>query len=204
MHLEAIFGAFVCGVLIATSGVADPEKLEPLRPLLLAALAPLFFATAGLRMDLTALARPAVLGAAVAVLAVAVVGKFGGAFIGARLSQLNRWEALALGVGMNSRGVVEVIVAMAGLRLGDLNTETYTIVVLVAIVTSLMAPPILRYAMAHVEETAGTRLGMDSQTAAPKEPQTTDRMLSGPSNTEVTHEHDAPTERSQPRHPGPP
>jgi Kef-type K+ transport system membrane component KefB len=118
-------------------------------------------------MDLTALARPTVLGAAAAVLAVAVAGKFGGAFIGARLSRLNRWEALALGAGMNSRGVVEVIVAMTGLRLGVLNTETYTIVVLVAIVTSLMAPPILRYAMAHVEETAGTMLGMDTLTAAP-------------------------------------
>jgi len=166
MHLEAIFGAFVCGVVIATSGVLDPEKLEPLRTLVLAVLAPLFFATAGLRMDLTALARPAVLGAAVAVLAVAVAGKFGGAFIGARLSRLNRWEALALGAGMNSRGVVEVIVAMTGLRLGVLNTETYTIVVLVAIVTSLMAPPVLRYAMAHVDETAETRLGMDPATAA--------------------------------------
>ncbi|WP_406174390.1 hypothetical protein [Streptomyces sp. NBC_00996] len=68
---------------------------------------------------------------------------------------------------MNSRGVVEVIVAMTGLRLGVLNTETYTIVVLVAIATSLMAPPILRYAMAHVEETAGTMLGMDTLTVAP-------------------------------------
>ncbi|MEU4180081.1 cation:proton antiporter [Streptomyces sp. NPDC026589] len=103
-------------------------------------------ATADLRMDLTALARPTALGAAAAVLAVAVAGKFGGAFIGARLSRLNRWEALALGAGMNSRAVVEAIVAMTGLRLGVLNTETYTIVALVAIVTSLMAPPILRYA----------------------------------------------------------
>lgn len=73
-------------------------------------------------MDLIALARPTVLGAAAAVLAVAVAGKFGGAFIGARLSRLNRWEALALGAGMNSRGVIEVIVAMTGLRLGVLNT----------------------------------------------------------------------------------
>ncbi|MHC5908234.1 cation:proton antiporter [Streptomyces sp. S6] len=166
MHLEAVFGAFVSGVLIATSGAVDPQKLEPLRTLVLAVLAPLFFATAGLRMDLTALARPAVLGAALAVLFVAVAGKFGGAFIGSRLSGLNRWEALALGAGMNSRGVVEVIVAMTGLRLGVLDTETYTIVVLVAIVTSLMAPPILRYAMTHVEEAAETRLGMDSRTAA--------------------------------------
>ncbi|WP_239514303.1 hypothetical protein [Streptosporangium sp. 'caverna'] len=59
---------------------------------------------------------------------------------------------------MNARGVVEVIVAMVGLRLGVLNDETYTIIILVAIVTSLMAPPILRFTMNRVEQTAEERL----------------------------------------------
>ena len=67
-------------------------------------------------------------------------------------------EALALGAGMNARGVIEVIVAMVGLRLGVLNDETYTIIVLVAIVTSLMAPPILRFTMNRVEQTAEEKL----------------------------------------------
>ncbi|MCX5611733.1 MULTISPECIES: cation:proton antiporter [unclassified Streptomyces] len=160
MGLEAVFGAFVCGVLIATSGELDREKLAPLRTTVLAFLAPVYFATAGIRMDLTALARPAVLAAACAVLAVAVLGKFAGAYIGAKLSGLGRWEALALGAGMNSRGVIEVIVAMVGLRLGILGPETYTIIILVAIVTSLMAPPILRAAMDRIEENAETEMGM--------------------------------------------
>ncbi|MFF4325620.1 cation:proton antiporter [Streptomyces sp. NPDC001591] len=151
LGLEAVFGAFVAGVLLATSGRLDPERLAPLRTTVLAFLAPVYFATAGLRMDLTALARPEVLGAACAVLAVAVLGKFAGAYAGARLSRLSGWEALALGAGMNSRGVIEVIVAMVGLRLGILGPEAYTVVVLVAIVTSLMAPPLLRAAMARVE-----------------------------------------------------
>ncbi|MFE6842981.1 cation:proton antiporter [Streptomyces sp. NPDC057686] len=160
LGLEAVFGAFVCGVLVSTCGEPDREKLAPLRTTVLAFLAPVYFATAGLRMDLTALTRPAVLAAACAVLAVAVLGKFAGAYAGAKLSGLGRWEALALGAGMNSRGVIEVIVAMVGLRLGILGPETYTIIVLVAIVTSLMAPPILRAAMARVEENAETELGM--------------------------------------------
>ncbi|MFD5418066.1 cation:proton antiporter [Streptomyces sp. NPDC127069] len=160
LGLEAVFGAFVCGALISTSGELDPERLAPLRTTVLAFLAPVYFATAGLRMDLTALARPEVLAAACAVLAVAVLGKFAGAYTGAKLSRLNNWEALALGAGMNSRGVIEVIVAMTGLRLGILGPETYTVVVLVAIVTSLMAPPILRTAMARVEERAQTELAL--------------------------------------------
>ena len=154
LGLEAVFGAFVVGILIGTAGRVDPGKLAPLRTVVLSGFAPIFFATAGLRMDLTALVRPEVLLAGLAVLALAIAGKFAGAYAGARLSGLNRWEGLALGAGLNSRGVIEVVVAMVGLRLGILGVEVYTIVILVAIVTSLMAPPILRFAMSRVEQTA--------------------------------------------------
>ncbi len=167
LRLEAVFGAFVGGVLIGTSAELDVKKLVPLRTTVLAFLAPLFFAMAGLRMDLTALRKPAVLVTAVVVLAVAIIGKFAGAYIGARLSKLGRWEALALGAGMNARGVIEVIVAMTGLRLGVLTIDTYTVIVLVAIVTSVMAPPILRVAMARTEDAAAAALEAKDEDEAP-------------------------------------
>ncbi|CAL9674490.1 Na(+)_H(+)-K(+) antiporter GerN (plasmid) [Streptomyces sp. enrichment culture] len=151
LDLEAVFGAFVCGVLIGSSREFERARTASLRTVVLGFLAPVFFATAGLRIDLRALAEPLVLAAAVLVLAVAVLGKFAGAYLGARLSRLSRWEALALAAGMNARGVIEVIVAMVGLRLGILTTETYTIVVLMAVVTSVMAPPLLRAAMKQVD-----------------------------------------------------
>jgi Kef-type K+ transport system membrane component KefB len=147
LGMEAVLGAFYCGILIGSSRSVDRERLVPLRTFVVAVLAPLFFATAGLRMDLTALGRPVVLGAAGVVLLVAIIGKFVGVYAGARLSRFDHWSALALGSGMNARGVIEVIIAMVGLRLGVLTTEMYTIIILVAIVTSLMAPPMLRYAM---------------------------------------------------------
>lgn len=149
LGLEPILGAFVAGLLISQTPAVQP-KLAPLRTVVLAVLAPLFLATAGLRMDLTALVDPTVAIAAVALLAIAVIGKFAGAYLGARLGGLTKWEGLALGAGMNSRGVVEVIIAMTGLRIGVLNTATYTMVVLVAVVTSVMAPPVLRFAMKRV------------------------------------------------------
>ncbi|WP_214408513.1 cation:proton antiporter [Sphaerisporangium fuscum] len=154
LGMEAVFGAFVGGLLVGTSGRADPARLAPLRAVVLAVLAPVYFAIAGLRMDLTALGRPRVLVAGIAILLIAIAGKFIGVYAGARASRLNGWEALALGAGLNARGVIEVVVAMVGLRLGILGVEVYTIVVLVAIVTSLMAPPILRFAVARIEETA--------------------------------------------------
>ncbi|WP_344597500.1 cation:proton antiporter [Actinomadura vinacea] len=158
MGLEAVLGAFVVGIVISGCGGLNRERLAPLQTLVFAVLAPVFFATAGLRMDLTALVRPAVLLAGLGVLAAAILGKFAGAYAGARLSGLGHWEGLALGAGMNARGVIEVIIAMVGLRLGVLGPEMYTIIILVAIVTSLMAPPILRFAMSKVEHTAEERL----------------------------------------------
>jgi Kef-type K+ transport system membrane component KefB len=170
LGLEAVFGAFVVGILIGTAGKVDPSKLAPLRTVVLSVFAPIFFATAGLRMDLTALVRPEVLLAGLAVLAVAIIGKFLGAYAGARLSRLNKWEALALGAGLNARGVIEVVVAMVGLRLGILSVEAYTIILLVAIVTSLMAPPILRIAMARVEQTAEEEIRESEHRAWTRQP----------------------------------
>lgn len=154
LGLEAVFGAFIGGIVISSCGVVEPARLAPLRVTVLSVLAPLYFATAGLRMNLTALGRPSVLLAGLAVLAVAIVTKFAGAYAGARLSRLGHWPSVALGAGMNSRGVVEVIVAMVGLQLGLLTPAMYTIIVLVAIVTSLMAPPMLRWASARIDASA--------------------------------------------------
>ncbi|MEV0031510.1 cation:proton antiporter [Nocardia sp. NPDC050793] len=152
MGLEAVFGTFLCGVLIGSSGVRL-NALAPLNTVVMSVFAPLFFATAGLRMDLSALATVPLLLAALVVLVLAIAGKFVGAFIGGALSGLTRRESVAVGAGMNARGVIEVVIAIVGLRLGVLGTEAYTILVLVAVATSLMAPPILRRAMAGSEVT---------------------------------------------------
>nr|WP_232295530.1 cation:proton antiporter [Parafrankia sp. EUN1f] len=158
LKLEAILGAFVAGILLGSAPNLDIRRLEPLRVVVMGVLAPIFFASAGLRIDLTALAEAKVALAAVAILSLAVIGKFGGAYIGARASRLGHWEALSLGAGLNARGVIEIVVAGTGLRLGVLSTSMYTVIVLVAIVTSIMTPPVLRATMRRVEQTAQERL----------------------------------------------
>jgi Kef-type K+ transport system membrane component KefB len=184
LGMEPVFGAFVAGILCGSAGPAargrsagpagsggrpdrdaaggsdlsPGRRLAALRLVVLWVLAPIFLASAGLRLDLGALTRPPVLLGGIVVLLVAVIGKFTGAYLGARASRLSRWEGLALGAAMNARGVIEIVVATVGLRLGVLTSATYTIVVLVAVVTSLMAPPLLRWAMARVEHNADERL----------------------------------------------
>ncbi|WJK42575.1 cation:proton antiporter [Solwaraspora sp. WMMA2056] len=158
LHMEPVFGAFIGGLLLGLPGVVQPGRLEPLRTVVLAVLAPIFLATAGLRVDLTALADLQVALTALLVLAVAIGSKFVGAYLGARLSRMSPWEGLALGAGMNARGVIELIVATIGLRLGVLGVGMYTTIVLVAIVTSLMAPPLLRISMRRVQLNEEERL----------------------------------------------
>lgn len=165
LGLEAALGAFVVGVLLSPPGTVDVAKLAPLRTVTLAVFAPVFLATAGLRMDLSVLATPRNLLVAIVVCTVAVLGKFAGAYLGARLSRLTHWEGLALGAGLNARGAVEVVVASIGLRLGVLSETMYTVVVLVAVITSVMAPPTLRWAMRHNEEQSQERL-RESEMAA--------------------------------------
>ncbi|MFL6163964.1 MAG: cation:proton antiporter [Jatrophihabitantaceae bacterium] len=161
LGFEPAFGAFVAGMLIGAGRmreVLDPARLAPLRAFVLWVGAPVFLATAGLRMDLASLGQRTVLLSALLVLGVAILGKFAGAFAGSMLSGLSPRTGFALGAGLNARGVVEVVVALAGLRLGVISTSTYTIVVLVAVVTSVMAPPLLRWAMSGVDHTAEERL----------------------------------------------
>ncbi|WP_214106913.1 cation:proton antiporter [Acrocarpospora catenulata] len=147
--LESVVGAFIAGLVIGVPGGADPRHLDTLRVVVIAVLAPVFLAFAGLHLDITVLAEPAVALTAVGVLAVAVLGKLVGGYVGARGSGLPRWESVAIGAGLNSRGLIEVIVATVGLRLGILTAATYAVIVLVAVATSLMAPPLLRLAMAR-------------------------------------------------------
>jgi K+:H+ antiporter len=153
LGLEPVFGAFTCGVVIATADGFDRAKLGPLRLAVTGILAPVFFAAAGLRMNLGILRYPAVLAAAACILLVAVVSKFAGAYAGAWLSGLTHWEAIALGGGLNARGVIQIVIATVGLSINVLTASSYTIIVLVAIATSMMAAPILRSASEHIDQT---------------------------------------------------
>jgi Kef-type K+ transport system membrane component KefB len=166
--LEAMFGAFLAGLLLGTGSRAVRTRLAPLHTVVLAVFAPLFFAAAGLRVDLGALARPEVLGAAAVLLLVAVVSKVVGVYVGARIAGIGTWESLALGGALNARGVIQLVIATIGLRIGVLTTTTYTLVVLVAIATSLMAPPVLRFAMRRVELTAEEELRRQERSFEPE------------------------------------
>ncbi|HZU73226.1 MAG TPA: cation:proton antiporter [Acidimicrobiales bacterium] len=144
IHLEAVLGAFLAGIILGRSRFQNPEVPRHLESVTMSVLAPIFFATAGLRLNLGLLGRPSTLLWCAAILAVAILSKTLGAYAGARLGRLAHREGIALGSALNARGAVEVVIATVGLSLGVLGEGAYTAVVVMAIITSIMAPPILR------------------------------------------------------------
>lgn len=157
LKMEPVFGAFLAGVLLNSTKALNQRRLAPLRTVVLGVLAPLFFATVGLILNPGLLADPEVALIGVIVLAVAVGGKFIGAYAGGRAARLSHWEALSAGAGLNARGVIEIIIATVGLRLGVLTPAMFTIIVLVALATSLLAPVVLRRTARHIPITDSDR-----------------------------------------------
>lgn len=150
LGIEAALGAFVFGILAGQSRRFSQEAGHTLEMITAGFLAPIFFASAGLKVNLIQLLVPQTLIVGFLVLVIACVGKFVGAYAGARVGGLSHWEGLAMGSGMNARGAMEIIVATIGSSLGVLNAQMYSIIVMVAIVTSLMAPPLLRWTLSKV------------------------------------------------------
>jgi Kef-type K+ transport system membrane component KefB/nucleotide-binding universal stress UspA family protein len=152
LHLEPVIGAFAIGILFGRRPRLSVDVVHKLEAMALAVFAPVFFAVAGLKVNIGAILEPRLLLLTLAVIAVATFGKVTGAYLGARLvSKQGHWTALAYGSGLNARGAVEIIIATIGLSLGVLSVEMFSIIVVMAVVTSIMAPVALRYCLARVE-----------------------------------------------------
>jgi Kef-type K+ transport system membrane component KefB len=139
--VAAIVGAFLAGLALAeTSGPRERDLAQGVSEFLV----PFFLAGIGLRVDLSAFARPSTALLALAILAAALVSKFIGCGLGAL--GLGRTEAFRIGIGMVPRGEVGMIVAQIGLGFGILTRESYAVVVFMSVATTIVAPPLIKVA----------------------------------------------------------
>ncbi len=144
LGVEAVLGALIAGIVLGRSRYQRNDVKRSIEVIGNEVFAPIFFATAGLYVDLAVLLEPqAVLWAGI-VLLVAAVAKLLVSYLGGRLSWLSNVESIAAGIGLNARGAMEIVLATIGLSLGALNETSYAIVVLLAVATSMAAPPLLR------------------------------------------------------------
>lgn len=149
--LEALLGAFVIGIVFSQMHRLGSDVLHKLESLTVGIFAPIFFAVAGLKVNALKLLEPRLLVVALVVIAVATICKIVGVYIGARfLGGRDHWTALFFGAGLNARGSMEIIVATIGLSLGVLTQDMFSIIVVMAVTTSLMAPAILRWTLEHI------------------------------------------------------
>ena len=141
--IHALFGAFLAGVVMpATAGVRSMLKAK-LETLSLVVLLPLFFAFTGLRMQITMLNDWQSWLLCGLVIVIAIAGKLGGSMFMARWTGMGWRDSFSLGVLMNTRGLVELIVLSIGYDLGILSARTFAMLVLMALVTTFMTGPLL-------------------------------------------------------------
>lgn len=143
LGLHVIVGAFLAGLIIprTTDGAPDADLVRPLQEtgtLLL----PLFFAMAGISVDLTGM-RPRDLALLGLVCAIAVIGKIGGGGIGARTAGMSGRDAAAIGFMLNTRGLTELIALNIGLQVGLIDRSLYTVLVVMALLTTALTGPLL-------------------------------------------------------------
>jgi Kef-type K+ transport system membrane component KefB len=154
----AIIGGFVIGVALHDDRRFVEEWKRRVGPIVQAFFLPVFFAYTGLRTDVGTLHGWAGLGMLAAVLAVAFLSKFGGVYLASRLVGETHRRSLTIGVCMNTRALMELIVLNIGKDLGLLPTNIFSMLVIMAIASTFVATPLIRWLMKG-EERTGPPLG---------------------------------------------
>jgi len=141
--IHLIFGAFLLGAAMPKNAGLVREIAVKTEDFVLIVLLPVFFAYSGLQTQIGLLNSPGLWALCFAVLAVAITGKYVGTYVAARVSGIDNRQASALGWLMNTRGLTELIVLNIGLSLGVISPLLFTMLVIMALVTTFMISPML-------------------------------------------------------------
>jgi len=140
--IHALFGAFLWGVLIPRDSALARDLIARLEDVVVVLLLPSFFAFTGMRTEIGLVGGDQLIACGL-IIAIASLGKFGGSALAARVTGLGGRESLALGILMNTRGLMELIVLNVGLELGVVSPTLFTLLVIMAVVTTVATGPIL-------------------------------------------------------------
>ncbi len=141
--IHALFGAFVMGAIMPKGTAFVRNLSEKLEDLTIVFLLPIFFAYTGLKTQINLLDSPSLWLDTLLVIAVAVAGKWGGSLFAARAAGLGWRESSAIGVLMNTRGLMELVILSIGRDLGVISDAVFAMMVVMALVTTAMTSPLL-------------------------------------------------------------
>jgi len=152
LRLEAVLGAFIAGIIFSRIPAVPKEAIDRIESFTFGIFAPIFFAAAGLKVSLEPLLNPELLIIGIGLIVIATLSKVAGAYMGARwVGRSDHWTALSFGAGLNARGAIQIIVATIGLSFGIISQEIFSLIIIMAVVTSIMAPFMLRYTLKKVK-----------------------------------------------------
>ena len=141
LGIHSIFGAFIAGVAIGDSHHLRERTRDTIHQFVTNIFAPIFFASIGLRINFVTAFDPAAVGI---VLVVALLGKIGGCYFGAKLAGLSKRESLGVGFGMAAQGAVGIILGQLAYQAGLITAELLVAIVIMALGTSLIAGPAMQ------------------------------------------------------------
>ena len=150
--LHFIIGAFFASMLISKDLVGE-KHLETFHnttnSMAMGFLAPIFFAGIGLEFQFSSIQNYPLL---FAIIAVSFLSKIIGGYIGGRFARLNHKVSLALGIGLNARGIMELVIANIAYKAGIINTEIFSMLVIMGLITTLSTPFLLKRAFKSIEK----------------------------------------------------
>ena len=144
LGIFAIFGGFMLGVLLHDQAAFVRAWRNKVGDFVVVFFLPIFFTYTGLRTDIGALNSPELWGWCVRLVLLASVGKFGGCYFAARRSGMNPQEAKAIGIMMNTRALMELVVINVGLDLRVIPPDVFTMLVIMAIASTVVTTPALK------------------------------------------------------------
>ncbi len=150
--IHVVLGAFVTGLVIGQLPIIEKSVRQPFRAFTDSVLAPIFFATAGLNCDFSKVFSIRGLAAVAIVLALAGISKIGGCILGGTLCRFQMSESMCIGIGANTFGAVGLIVGLVCYSLNLITREFYTIIVLVSLLSTAIAPSALSWAFSRVSK----------------------------------------------------
>jgi Kef-type K+ transport system membrane component KefB len=168
LGIHALFGAFFAGALMPKERGFAADVREKFRPLVVVLLIPLFFAFTGLRTSIGLISGWTMVLYLGLVFAVAVAGKFGGSMLAARIMGVSWREASAIGILMNTRGLIELVILNIGLDIGVLPGTVFSMMVLMAVGTTLMTTPLLSWV--YIEDPTRHKMRVGDDAATPDSP----------------------------------
>ncbi|MFV8754864.1 cation:proton antiporter [Nannocystaceae bacterium ST9] len=166
--IHALFGAFLLGAILPRDGGLAHALVDKLEDLVVVVLLPLFFAYSGVRTQIGLLDSAESWITCALIIVVACVGKFGAGALAARLGGLTWRESTALGILMNARGLIVLIMLNIGLDLGLIDPTSFTMLVIMALFTTFVATPVLDAVHPIGQHVADLLAGSRSSPASPE------------------------------------